>query len=194
MRLEIGYGLEGAVPDAIAKRIIAETVTPYFREGQFAAGINAGVDRVIAAVDKGEPAEPRTGASPPSKPAAGFNLEMLFVLLFVVVPILGGVLRSVFGKFFGSTIGAGIVGFGAWMVAGSLLLAIVAALIAWFVMLVFGLGSRLSGVPRAGPGGWGGLGGGGFGRGGGSGGGGFGGGGFGGGGGSFGGGGASGGW
>ncbi len=189
MRLEVGYGLEGAVPDAVAKRIIAEAVTPFFRQGQFAAGISAGVDRTIAAVEKGEPSVAPAGSSaqPAGKPS-GFNLETLFILLFVVVPILGSILRRIFGKFVGSTLGAGIVGFGAWVVAGSLLIAIAAGIVAWFVMLVFGSGAMMAPVPggrggRGGPFG-GGFGGGGFG----------GGGGFSGGGGGFGGGGASGNW
>src|SRR6185503_11658983 len=55
MRFEVGYGLEGVLTDVTARRIIAETVTPYFRQNNFAAGINAGVDRVISVVGKGEP-------------------------------------------------------------------------------------------------------------------------------------------
>src|SRR3954451_20200315 len=48
MRIEVGYGLEGVLPDVIANRIIREDVAPAFREGKFADGINAGVDRIIA--------------------------------------------------------------------------------------------------------------------------------------------------
>jgi len=115
---------------------------------------------------------------------------MLLVIMFVVVPVLGGILRRMFGKVGGATVGAGIVGTGAWFLAGSILLGVVAALVAWFVLLVVGVGG---GLARAGGrggswggGGWTGGSGGGW-----SGGGG---GGFSGGGGSFGGGGASGGW
>ena len=49
MRIEVGYGLEGVLPDVTANRIIRENVAPAFREGKFAEGINAGVDRIIAA-------------------------------------------------------------------------------------------------------------------------------------------------
>ena len=42
LRFEVGYGLEGVLTDATSRRIIAETVAPYFRQNQFAAGINAG--------------------------------------------------------------------------------------------------------------------------------------------------------
>jgi len=49
IRIEVGYGLEGAVPDAIASRIVRDVVTPSFKQGQFFAGINAGVDLIMAA-------------------------------------------------------------------------------------------------------------------------------------------------
>ena len=188
MRIEVGYGLEGSLTDATARRIIAETVAPYFREMQFAAGINAGVDQIIAVVNKGEPLAVRP-ATPARRADSGFPFDAVLILLFVVVPVLGSMLRRIFGKALGSTVGAGVVGAAAWFVAGSLAIAIVAAIVAFIVMLMFGLGS---GLARRGGGVWLPSGGGGWGGGGWSGGGG--GGGFSGGGGGFGGGGASGGW
>ncbi|MEJ7669147.1 MAG: TPM domain-containing protein [Casimicrobiaceae bacterium] len=187
MRIEVGYGLEGSLTDATARRIIAETVAPFFRQTQFAAGINAGVDQIIAVVNKGEPLAARP-ATPAKRVGGGFSFETLLILLFVVVPVLGSMLRRVFGKALGSTVGAGVVGAAAWFVAGSLAIAIGAAIAAFIVMLMFGLSS---GLARRGGGVWLPSGGGGWG-GGWSGGGG--GGGFSGGGGGFGGGGASGGW
>lgn len=50
VRIEVGYGLEGAVPDAIAKRIIDEAITPLFKQGDFAGGLKAGVARLAAAI------------------------------------------------------------------------------------------------------------------------------------------------
>jgi len=183
MRIEVGYGLEGVLTDVTSKRIIAETIAPYFRNNQFAAGINAGVDRIIDVVGKGEPLAPVK-----AKPRASthFSFETLFIVLFVVVPIIGGILSRLFGRVLGSGVGAGIVGVGAWLVVGSIAIAAGAAIAAFFVILLFaagggGLGGR-GGVFI--PTGGGGFGGGGFG----------GGGGFSGGGGSFGGGGASGDW
>ena len=186
MRIEVGYGLEGTLTDAMARRIIAEDVAPQFRADRFAAGLNAGVDRIIATLGPD-----RTSARPSTRTPAGgggFDLGTLLIVLFVAVPLLGGILRRILGRAVGSTVGAGIVGAGAWFLAGSLLIAAAAGLIAFFVMLAGGVASglgRRGGVflPTGGFGG-------GFPRGGG----GFGGGGFSGGGGSFGGGGASGGW
>ena len=54
MRFEVGYGLEGALPDALAGRIINETIAPLFKQGDFYGGINAGLDQAIRVID-GEP-------------------------------------------------------------------------------------------------------------------------------------------
>ena len=189
MRIEVGYGLEGVLTDVTSRRIIAENVAPLFRQNQFSAGVNAGVDRMIEVVGTGQPLPAQRTA--PARPSSGFDFQTLLILLFVGVPILGGILTRIFGRMFGSTVGAGVVGAGAWVVAGSIALAAGAAAIAFFIMLLFSAGG---GIGRRG-GAWiptGGWGGGGLGGGGGFGGGG--GGGFSGGGGSFGGGGASGGW
>ena len=188
MRIEVGYGLEGVLTDATSRRIIAEDVAPLFRQNRFAAGISAGVDRIIAVVGSGAPLQPprATGA----RRDTGFDFQTLLVLLLVGVPILGTILRRVFGRLVGSTVGGGVIGAGTWLLAGSLAIAVGAGIIAFLIMLMLGVGG---GIGRRGgvwipTGGWGGggYGGGGFGGGGG--------GGFSGGGGSFGGGGASGGW
>jgi uncharacterized protein len=186
VRIEVGYGLEGSLTDATSRRIIAETMAPFFRQGQFAQGINAGVDQIMAVVNKGEPLAAKPAPKPQSR-SGGFPFEMLLIVAFVIVPVLGGILRRIFGRPLGSTVGAGIVGAGAWIVAGSLLIAGIAALVAFLIMLLAGAGGGLARrgggvwIPSGGGGGWGGGGGGG-------------GGGFSGGGGGFGGGGASGGW
>jgi uncharacterized protein len=49
MRIEVGYGLEGAIPDAIAKRIISDEITPRFRNGDFDGGLDAGVNALMKA-------------------------------------------------------------------------------------------------------------------------------------------------
>ncbi len=190
MRIEVGYGLEGVLTDVTSRRIIAENVAPLFRQNRFGAGIDAGVDRIISVVGAGQPLPAQQRG--PATRKQGFDFQTLLILLFVGVPILGGLLSRIFGRMFGSTLGAGIVGAGAWLVAGSILIGIGAGIVALVIMLMFGAGG---GIGRRG-GAWiptGGWGGGGLGGGGGFSGGG-GGGGFSGGGGSFGGGGASGGW
>lgn len=187
LRLEVGYGLEGVLTDATSRRIIAETVTPFFRQNQFAAGINAGVERVISVVGKGEPLPAVKDQQKARRGFGGFDFGTLLIILLVVVPVVGGILARIFGKVLGSTVGGGVVGAAAWVIGGSLLVALFAAIVGFVIMLMFGatggIGRRGGGwIPIGGGGGWGGGGGGG------------GGGGFSGGGGSFGGGGASGGW
>lgn len=172
MRIEVGYGLEGAIPDVTAKRIISDVMAPYFRQGDFYGGLNAAVERIAALID-GE-ALP----APPQQARGGEHDwgDMLPILLFGGL-IAGAMLRAVLGSFFGGVATGGLIGAAVWILGGGLIMALVLAFIA-FVVTLAGIGSL---------GGFGGYGGGGFG-------GGSGGGGFSGGGGGFGGGGASGDW
>ncbi|MEO9136516.1 MAG: YgcG family protein [Casimicrobiaceae bacterium] len=187
MRIEVGYGLEGVLTDVTSHRIIDEDVAPQFRQNRFAAGVNAGVDRIIAVVGSGQPLPAKRAA--PARGGSGFDFGTLLIFLFVGVPVVGGILSRIFGRTLGSTVGGGVVGAGAWLLAGSIAMGVGAGVVAFIIMLLFSGGG---GIGRRGgtwipTGGWGGggLGGGGFGGGGG---------GFSGGGGGFGGGGASGGW
>lgn len=187
LRVEVGRGLEGAIPDAYAKRIVSDVIAPHFRAGDFPGGIAAGVDSVIGLVH-GEPLPP-----PRPRPAAhqGPGLEGTLVLILFAAVTIGSMLRAILGRVLGAAATGGIVGFLTWVLASVLGLAIGAGAIAFLIALMGGLGgSRWS---SGGYYGGGGFGGGGFG-GGGFGGGGFGGGGFGGGGGGSAGGGASGSW
>jgi uncharacterized protein len=182
VRVEVGYGLEGALNDATANRIIREVIVPRFREGDFFGGLSAGVDRMIRVID-GEPlpAPPRASPGAQGSPIGAIG-QMLPVLLILAV-VVGAVLRRMLGRFVGSIAAGGAVGAIAWLLAGALAVGLIAGVLAFiFTLLGGGSGRRYyGGFP------------GGFGRGG-FGGGGFGGGGFRGGGGSFGGGGASGRW
>ncbi len=189
LRIEVGYGLEGVLNDATSKRIISEIIVPQFRQGDFAGGIRAGVERMIRVVD-GEPL-PEPSAAPASPELRHYALVALLFAFFV-----GGLLRSLLGRFPGALATGGILGYLAWLVAGAMAVAVVAGLIGFAVTLLGGgliapamrgvAGGRNRGTGYGGSyGGWGGGGGGLFG--GGSGG-------FRGGGGGFGGGGASGRW
>ncbi len=179
VRIEVGYGLEGALPDATANRIIEETIAPHFKLGDFDGGIEAGVDQMIAVVN-GEPLP-----QPDKKWEHRGGLGNLLPLLLVVVFVASGVLRALFGRLFGSVATGGLAGGLAWLFSHFLPIGLGAGVIAFLFAMLAGSGSR----GWTAGGGWGGGGlGGGFG------GGGFGGGGFSGGGGGGGGGGASGSW
>ena len=177
LRIEVGYGLEGALNDATASRIIREVIVPRFREGDFYGGINAGLDRMMRVID-GEPLPAPARGSPA---ADGGFMQTLPVLL--VAALFGGaILRAILGRLLGATATGGVVGFLAWALAGTLAVALLAGVLAFIFTLGGSAGRRYyGGFPGGGVG---------FPRGGGWGGGG----GFRGGGGSFGGGGASGRW
>ena len=180
LRIEVGYGLEGALPDATCKRIISEIIVPKFRQGDFYGGIAAGADRILRVID-GEPLP-----KPEGRGAGGSRgVRSILPVLMILALVLGGVLHTVLGRFPGALVTGGVLSVIVWMLAGAISIALVAGLIAFLFTLLGGMGGRGLGGGLGG-----GFGGGGFG--GGSGGGGFGG--FSGGGGGFGGGGASGRW
>jgi uncharacterized protein len=185
MRIEVGKGLEGALTDLTSNRIISETITPLFRQGDFYGGINAGIDQMIRVVD-GEQL-PAPDAAWQDRSVRGVTHIVPF--LFVAVVFGSAVLRSMFGRGFGAVIAGAVTGAVVYFVGQAVFVALVAAVIAFLFSLISGFaggGGGWSSYPRAG--GWGGgFGAGGFGGGGG-------GGGFSGGGGGFNGGGASGRW
>jgi uncharacterized protein len=183
VRIEVAKALEGAVPDLAAKQIINDRITPAFRAGDFAGGLNAAVDRLAERI--GTEGLPEPSPSDRARGSSGFDLEDIAIFFFVGVPIAGAILTSVFGRKLGSLATAGAAGGLGWWLTTSLFIAGGAALVALVLVGVMGVGSRRGGgAPII----WGGGGGGGWG--GGSDGGGF----SSGGGGDFGGGGASGDW
>ncbi|SDP70336.1 uncharacterized protein SAMN05216303_106186 [Rhodoferax sp. OV413] len=183
LRIEVAKTLEGAVPDLAAKNIIDEVITPRFKQGDFAGGLDAGVEQIMARI-KGE-ALPAPSAQPTGG-FEGFDWTELLVFAVFALPIGAAMARSVFGPKFGSLVASAAVGGLAWFVTTSLLIAGVAGVAA----LLFTLVSRFTPTSLGRGSSWGGSGGG-FGSSGrGGGGGGF----SSGGGGNFGGGGASGNW
>ena len=189
VRIATTKALEGAVPDLAASQIIDTAITPRFKQGDFAGGLNAAADQLLARIS-GEalPAPERARSSQTA--IGGFNWTDMAVFLFFAVPIGGRVLASVLGRKLGALATGGAVGALAWLFTSSLLIAGVAGVVGLVFALVASLGSfGRGGGLGGGLGGMGGFGGGGFG-GGRSSGGGF----SSGGGGNFGGGGASGSW
>ena len=190
LRIEVAKALEGAVPDLAARQIIDRAITPAFKRGDYAGGLNAGVDSLMARL-KGE-GLPAPAAQGRQGGAAldGLDWQTAAMFLFVGVPVVGGVLSAVLGRKLGAVATAGGTGALAFWLSTSLLIGGVAGVVALLLVGVMGVGGSRGrsgglGVPPiilgGGGGGFGGRGGGG--------------GGFrSGGGGDFGGGGASGGW
>ncbi|MGH8765726.1 MAG: TPM domain-containing protein [Burkholderiales bacterium] len=134
LRIEVGRGLEGAIPDAIANRIIDEEIAPRFRQGDFYGGITAGVER-IAKLVQGEPMPP----PPRAAPRTTFDPQMLFVGLIIVV-VLANVLHALLGR----GLGSGVVAAGAaaivYVVAGILGLAVIVGVVVFVISLFMGTG------------------------------------------------------
>ncbi|MGF6350801.1 TPM domain-containing protein [Variovorax sp. W2I14] len=190
MRIATAKALEGAVPDLAAVRIIDEEMKPRFRNNDFAGGLNAAVDRLIGLVD-GEPLpEPSRNNSGSNGSGGDFDWENLAIFLFVGVFVGAPIVRAILGKTLGSVVMGGGIGVVAFFLTTSMVIAVIAGMIALMVSLFSGLAGFGGGRRGGGGGGWSSGGGGGWGGGGGGGGGGF----SSGGGGNFGGGGASGDW
>ena len=132
LRIETRYGLEGPLPDAIAKRIIAEVIAPLLKHGDFFAGIDAGVDRILKVVD-GEPL--------PAAQKQGYNeddwlsaLPLVILLAFVS----GAIFRAIFGRFFGSLVAASVTALITWIVLSVLGAAAIAGILAFLFNLFAG--------------------------------------------------------
>jgi uncharacterized protein len=184
LRIEVGYGLEGVLNDATAKRIVAEIIAPHFKRGEFYAGVDAGLAAIIKVVE-GEPLPAPAPRSATHSFGDNMNgLQTLFAAGIFIFMLGNLVLRQFFGQLPSGLIVGGLIGGLAWVLLASMVWAGITGIVAFVLSLLFGSGGRGGGTP--GYSGWGGGSSGGW-----SGGGG---GDFGGGGGSFGGGGASGDW
>jgi uncharacterized protein len=136
MRIEVGYGLEGPIPDLVAKRIISEVMAPKFRQGDYYGGLNEATDvvmRLISGEQLPAPAQAQNTAG---------GISGMLPLLLIGGLVLGGILRGIFGSFFGGALTGGAIGMLAWILGGGLLLAIIFGIVAFFVTMMgaFGLG------------------------------------------------------
>lgn len=122
LRLEVGYGLEGIIPDAVAKRVITETITPYFKNGDYAGGIDAGVVQLIKLIE-GEV------LPVPSESQGGQQGEGIFMFILFGGVIAGFVLSSVMGRMMGGML-AGV---------GCAVMAVLVFGITFFLALFIGL-------------------------------------------------------
>jgi uncharacterized protein len=134
LRLEVGYGLEGVIPDAVAKRVISETITPYFKNGDYAGGIDAGIAQLISLIGGEALPEPTEG------PADGQGDETFIFILFGGV-IAGFALSAMMGRMMGGM----LAGLGGGLLA--VLVFGVTFLLALFVgfMIFFIVGVRSNG-------------------------------------------------
>jgi uncharacterized protein len=134
LRIEVGYGLEGALTDVTTKRIIDEEITPKFKTGDFAGGVSAGIGRIIRVID----GEKLPAPEPPHWQHTGlFDVSDMFnPFLLIPVFLFGGLMRTMLGRLVGSAVSGGVVTLVAWFLFGSLAAAMVAGVIA-FVFVLF---------------------------------------------------------
>jgi uncharacterized protein len=148
LRIEVGYGLEGALTDITSRRIIDEVITPKFRDGDFAGGISAGVDRIIRIVD-GEP------LPVPSRSVNFGNLDDIGPLVPVTLfgsLVIGGFLRSLLGRLLGSVATGSLIAVLALLLIGSAGIALFAGAIGFFLAFIADLFPASTG--RSGGGSW----------------------------------------
>jgi uncharacterized protein len=160
LRIEVGYGLEGALTDLTSKRIIDEVIVPKFKAGDFAGGIIDGVDRILKVID----GEPLPAPQPRSQEQTSNVFDQIgevgpFLLFGVLIG--GGILRGIFGRLFGSLATGGLAAVVVWMLLGTAVLAGVAGVIAFVFTLIsdaftsgMGGGRRGGGYIGGGGGSW----------------------------------------
>jgi uncharacterized protein len=149
LRIDVGYGLEGALTDVTSRRIIDEIITPKFRSGDFAGGIADGVERMIRVID-GEPL-------PVPSPSVNFgnldDLAPLFIVTLFASLGVGGFFRAVLGRLLGSLVTGGIVAALTWLILGSFGLAIALGALGFIIGFIADLFSAMgpsSGSSRGG--------------------------------------------
>jgi uncharacterized protein len=156
VRIEVAKTLEGAIPDLAAKQIIDSAITPNFKLGNYAAGLEAAVLQIQARISGEALPAPSVGKKDGFY-LGDFQWTDLAIFLFFAVPIAGGIARSIFGRKLGSVLTGTGVGALAMAITASLVVAGVAGVIALVVTLLTGhrsFGSTLGRTSRHG-GGWG---------------------------------------
>lgn len=161
-RIEVGRGLEGAIPDAVANRLIDEYIVPRFRGGDFAGGVTVAIDRITQLID-GEPLPPPAPDWQGREGSGG--AEAALPVVFFLAVVAGGLLRRLLGQFPGALATGGLAGLVAWLLAGTLAVALFLGLVGFVIGLAGGGGGGgwvSRGPRRGGYGGGFGSGGGGF--------------------------------
>lgn len=152
VRIEVGYGLEGSLTDATTRRIIDEDITPRFRNGDYAGGISAGIDRMIRVIDGEElPAPERPHWQ---SPQFSDYIDPLNPALIIGVLIVSGILRAVLGRLVGSAATGVLVGILAWIAIGSVFASVVLGIIGFIFAFILGAFATPGGSGYGSRGGW----------------------------------------
>lgn len=152
IRIEVAKALEGAVPDLAARQIIDRAITPAFKQGDYAGGLNAGVDALMARV-RGEHLPAPKGRSETSLEVSGFGLQEVAMVLFFAVPVFGTVLGAMFGRKLAALLTGASAGGLAWVFTASLLFTGAASVLALIATMILGAGGGSGGSFGGGRGG-----------------------------------------
>ena len=150
VNIQTAKALEGAVPDLAARQIIDRAIKPAFRADDYAGGLDAAIDQLIARI-RGE-ALPAPDKKTASQGGDGWQVQELLMFFFIAVPVIGSVMTGILGRKLGSLATAGISGGIAWMLTTSVLLAAGAVLAAVLLVGLFGIGSAARNIARGGRG------------------------------------------
>ena len=151
MRIEVGYGLEGALPDAAAHRITDTVIKPYFRKGDYAAGVEAGVSAILAAVqteanrgsgataaEKARGVRPAAAPVPSGPTPLGWLCPIVTLAPLLLWPVLRNLLRALAWGSLGagllSVVMAIVLSDGLWFFGAMALLAVSA--LCWLIVLL----------------------------------------------------------
>jgi uncharacterized protein len=140
VRIETSKALEGAIPDLSARQIIETAITPRFKQGDFAGGLDDAATQIMALITHENLPQPAQKSSSDQD----FDWSSLLVLLFIAVPIGGRILASLLGRKLGAMMTGGAIGALAWMVSGSLVFGAIAALAGAVFALIISLGKLAS--------------------------------------------------
>jgi uncharacterized protein len=145
LRIEVGYGLEGALNDAVSKRIIDEVIVPALKRGDFYGGISAGVDAMMRVV------EGELLPEPVVRDDWQVSGSGLVPLIFFTALVIGGFMRALLGRVKGALVAGGLLGLAVWLLSGIVLLAILSAAMGLVMTLASGrMGSGWQGGRRQG--------------------------------------------
>jgi uncharacterized protein len=151
MRIEVGYGLEGALPDAAAHRITDGVIKPHFKKGDYATGVEAGVNAILGAVraegnkgtgvtaaEKARGVQPAATAAPLPPTRLGWLCPLVTLSPLALWPLLRSFLRAMAWGSLGAGLFALVTGLllwdGLWFFGAMALLAV--SLVFWIILLI----------------------------------------------------------
>ncbi|UXH78825.1 TPM domain-containing protein [Roseateles amylovorans] len=140
INIQTSKALEGAVPDLAARQIIERDITPAFKAGDYAGGLNRAVDSLQARI-RGEHLPAPTPRAKGSASSNSLDIGELAALFFIGTPLVGALLTAMFGRKLGSMFTGGAAGGLGWLFSGSLGLGLAAGLGSVMLVGLLGIGA-----------------------------------------------------